>query len=127
MINTEFESKRVFLTTTCSFKLYTSVEESRLSGRLRALSIAWIYEATAGFILLDTSARILNAFWWERNHLFRAGITIDNVPARGSCDPLSFSSLEDLPVIAYEADSWARHVVQTNQPSMPAYLGDLMT
>ena len=126
MFHHDIDPMRVITTPTCSFKLYASVEEKRMTARLHALATAWICEPTAGFLLLDSSVPSFNAYWWENDLLFRSGVAFDKISAKTGRDPLAFASLQDLPFIGHEAASWARHVVQTKEPSLIAYLGDFL-
>jgi hypothetical protein len=43
---------------------------------------------------------------------------------RGTFEPLSFARLADIPLIAFEAESWSRHVLTAACPSLPTYLMD---
>lgn len=119
--------ERVLVTPTCSFKLYGVPLGGADVRSLHALASAWIAEATAGFVTADPDGGRLSAFWWEGEDLRRIVLSPDGLTAaRRTVEPLAFARLAELPLIAREGESWARHVVHRHRPSLPAYLSDLL-
>ena len=112
------------VTPSCTFKLYGTPLPDRTLRAVRGLALTWISDATAGFVRSAEGSLSLSVYWWEEQALRRVRCDPCVSSRRPALDCLTVASVEELPVLAFEAASWTRHVVRGRPPSIPSYLAE---
>ena len=115
---------RTLVTPSCSFKLYGTPLPDRAERAIRGLALTWISNATAGFVRAEQDAPSLAVFWWEGQALRRLHCDPCASCRRPDLEALTVAFVDELPVLAFEAASWNRHVVRGRPPSIPSYLAE---
>ena len=117
-------SDSMLVTATCSFKLYGKPLSVPASRRLQNLASTMIPTFTAGFVIPDDDGAHLSAFWWEGEDLHRSTLAVASAyqQIRVHHQSFLFSRIADIPLIAFEAESWTRNVLTADYPAFQAYL-----
>jgi hypothetical protein len=116
--------ERTLVTPSCVFKLYGTPLSRRIERNLRGVALTWISDTTAGFTCVEQGDSSLSVCWWEEQALRRLRCDLCAPGQRPKPGALTVASVDELPILAFEAASWNRNVLRGRPPSIPSYLSE---